>query len=247
MKRIIAVGFAALLVVTIMAPHSFAVTVTGGIASIDSNVFTGAENSAIFIYPDTAGGAPRCTVSAAIYSDWVAGGMIFGLTEKYQYETRDDVIVAPLFVTASPSCGPGTSSKVILPFGGPLVNNIVHYYEAVSGDSPVYFTQSGGFDKFIKRSDGSTIASLAVGSVGGSTDYFLIETLTDPSGNTVYIFYGFAFTGTSAAAHKMLDFVQTNKLGSQTSAWQVWSWFDYNGDGIVNNPSTDTYTFIASG
>ncbi len=248
MNRALTIALAVLLMVIIATPYVSAVTIpAGGFSSIAGTVLSATSNTAIFILPSTTGASPRCTSLTALFTDWVAEGIVFGLTANPQLETTDANTGSPLLLTSAPNCGSGTTSKPLLPFGGPLVNNIVHYYEQVLADSPVFFSQSGGSDKFIKRSDLSTIASLLFGSVGGSTDFFVLEAFIDPSGNTIYIFYGFAFLGTSAAAHKMLNFIQTATLSGVTSAWQVWSWFDANGDGIVNLPPTDTYTLIGSG
>lgn len=234
--------------VMIVLPAAQSTTVLAGISSIQSQVLTASTNTAIFIYPDTAAGAPRCTVLAASYSDWVSGGILVGLTSNAQYETKDDNTGSPLSVTGTPNCAPGTSNTPLLPVGGPFVNNIVHYYEQVAHTTPVYFSSDGVNDYFLARSNNAILVSLPVGQIGGSTDYFVIQTFTDASGNTIYMFYGFAFKGTSASTHELLYQSQQGTLGTNTNSFQVWKWQDTNGDGIVNGPASgDTYTLITSG
>ena len=80
-----------------------------------------------------------------------------------------------------------------------------------------------------------------------SYDHFVIYTLVDGAGNTYYVFYGFRLRGSTASTHKLLYFVHSATLGSQTQSYQVWRWDDTNGDGLSNEEPTDTYTLIASG
>jgi len=247
--KVLAIGSVFFIVAVMVAlPIAQSTTVTGGISSINSQVFLASTNAAIFVYPDTAAGSPRCTTVPAIYSDWVAAGILVGLTVNQQYETLDDNTGSPLFVTGTPNCGPGTSNIPLVPVGGPLVNNIVKYYEQVTSITPVYFSTDGTNDYFKARSSNAILATLSVGQLGGSTDYFVIMAFLDASGNTIYIFYGFAFKGTLASAHELLYQKQQSTLGSNTNSYQVWKWQDTNSDGIVNGPgSGDTYTLIASG
>lgn len=178
-------------------------------------------------------------------SDWAGGGFLYGLTANPQLVVRDD---NPAYVdTVANHCASLTTNTGLLLFGGPSINNFVNYYEQVLRITPIFFSSDGVNDYFIRRSDGSLIASLPISQIPGGKDYFLTEVFNDANGNTVYVLYGFSYKGTTAAARELVFLRQLGTLAIQTSYWYVYSWQNTNGNGMVNDPSIDAYTLIASG
>ena len=219
----------------------------GGMSSMNAVVFAAPSNSVVFVFPDSTGGSPRCTsLYDAAYGDWIAGGILLGKTSNLQTETLDDN--ADYVNTIGTNCAPKTTNTVYVLMGGPNVNNLVYNNELASSRiTPVYFASDDANVYFKKTSDNSNIVTFAKSSLGGATDYFVIEIVADASGNSFFIFYGFTSKGSNAAAELVLSWIQGGILGSQTDSYYVYRWQDTNGDGIVNLPPTDTYTLITSG
>jgi hypothetical protein len=269
LKRIVVPIIAVALIAAMALPTAWPTTVTGGIATFDVAVLSATTNTVIFVYPTAQTTLPLNlktpgppTVYNALYTDWTAMGILIGRTTNPQYETIDTNTGAPIFVAVATGRPSPTPAGAIVPVAGPLVNDVVHYVEYVGLVSPVYYSEdsstaltglpancvtSGAVRCFKNRSTpGADIVS-KLRSASYSPDYFVIYTTLDASGNKYYIFYGFGYLGTLAATHQALKWIQDGTLSSQTQGWQVWSWTDTNGDGMVNPSPTDTYAFVAAG
>lgn len=240
---------AGLTLALLLLPSLLAVTVPGGIGSFNSAVRLASSNTVIFVYPATTTTGKPPGMFAALYTDWTAMGILIGVAQNQQYETLDTNTGTPLFI--DPTTGkPGTTNMVIVTVGGVLVHSIVHWLERESASggaiSPVYYDQNATHRMFRLRTTGAVLVAQVLGAPA-SYDHFLIETVLDGSGNTYYVFYGFRWRGSMAASHKLLYYVQTGTLTSQTQSYEIDRWDDTNGDGIVNPSPTDTYTLVTSG
>jgi lysophospholipase L1-like esterase len=218
------------------------------ISAFAANVMDAGAGEVIFAYAATSGLKPQ-GVSPALYTDWTSIGILVGLANSPQYESQDTDANNPLSV--DPGTGrPRATGVTIVAVGGPLVHSVIHWLEKEGGSggaiSPVYFDADGTNQYFRKRMDGTVLASQPY-SAPKTYDHFVIYTVVDGAGNTYYVFVGFHYRGTMAAAHKMLQFAQQGEVGSQAVSYQVWRWDDTNGDGLVNSSPWDTYTLIASG
>lgn len=233
----------------LLLPNVLAITVLGGISSFNGAVILASSNSVIFVYPAlTISGKPPGMYLGS-YTDWVGMGILIGLTPNPQYETLDTNTATPLLI--DPTTGkPGTTNMVIVVVSGVLVHSVIHWLERESASggaiSPVYYDQDATNRMFRLRTTGAVLVSQPLGAPN-SYDHFVIYTVVDSSGNTYYVFFGFRWRGTTAASHKLLYYVQTGTLISQTQGYQVHRWDDSNGDGITNPSPTDTYTLITSG
>lgn len=127
------------------------------------------------------------------------------------------------------------SNKVIVLFGGPLVNEAVHYYES-NGIAPLHWGLVGGFvsgTEYYYNCLGQPVASVSLSVLGPEVqDMGLIEAFTDQNGNTVMIFSGFDWQGTFVSG-LYFKTVLTSRLSTMTDSWYIYSWSDSNGNGFA--------------
>jgi len=216
-------------------------SIAAGIDDFGADVVNGSTNTVIFVYPDTSGSKP-VGVGGALFTDWSAIGILIGLANNPQYSSLDTNTGSPLNVNTSTG-QPGASNMNIVTVGGPLVHSVVYWIEGSL--SPVYYSQ-GSSNHYFKARNGTTLVTQSF-SAPVNSDYFVIYTVTDGSGNQYFVFYGFRYRGSMAATYKMLEWVQNSQLNMHTDQYEVWRWDDTNGDGIVNPSPIDTYTLQTTG
>jgi hypothetical protein len=177
-------------------------------------------------------------------TDVYAATYLFGsFTNPQQNEVLD---TNSAYVSQS-SCGqPSTStSQPLVAVAGPVVNEVVGYYES-SGATPLYLSPGSGTAECIVRRD--TGATVVCATPTATNDYFLMEAFTDSAGRLVFIIYGLQWSGTLAGFAYVVNSVLKNP-SAYTSPWYVYRWQDAS-SGVSHNgipDSGDTYTLIASG
>ena len=207
-------------------------TVTTPLSSLSTLLLNAPTNSVYFIFPDGNTAHPKPTgVGYASVTDWTALGFVYGsLTNMPQILTLDTNTNYVDQTTGQPKL----SNSIIVLFGGPLVNSVVHYYEANSIAS-LHWSLVGGWSsgtEFYLNRAGQPVASMSVQTVGGgSQDIGLIEAFVDQNGNTVIVFSGFGWKGTFVSG---LFFKTTliSQLPTMTDSWYIYSWSDSNGNGF---------------
>jgi hypothetical protein len=130
---------------------------------------------------------------------------------------------------------PKVSNKIIVLFGGPLVNEVVHYYES-NGIALLHWGLVGGWvsgTEYYYNRLGQPVASIPLSALGpGTKDMGLIEAFTDGAGNTVIIFSGFGWHGTFVAG-VYFKTVLISQLPTMPDSWYIYSWTDSNGNGFA--------------
>jgi hypothetical protein len=218
-----------------------------------SSVVSAAAGSAWIVLPDfTAGESGSMHTSAgkcgghvsALATDVYAATYFFGaLTNPQQNEVLD---TNSAYVSqSSGSCGqPGTStSQPLVAVAGPVVNEVVGYYESVQATSPLWYNPGTGC--IVNRNTG---ASVDCSTPTATNDVFVMEAFMDASGRTVFITYGRQWGGTLAGFEYVVNFVLKNP-SSYTASWYVYSWQDATSGPSANGipDPGDTYTQIATG
>jgi hypothetical protein len=214
------------------------------ISSITANVINAPAGTASIIMPDYSfalgsvshTSAHKCgSIIGAAVSDIYAANHLFGALSNPQNEVLD---TNSAFVSQS-TCGqPLTGTKPIVAIAGPVVNEVVSYYESTI--SPLYF---GGASDCIMRRDINTQVDCTHAS--GKSDVFLIESFLDQNGAPVYILYGRSWPGTLAAVTYLVDFISKNP-SQYSGAWYVIKWADATSGASANSipDSGDTFTEI---
>jgi hypothetical protein len=213
-----------------------------------SSVVSAAADSVWVVMPDYMAGvdsvvhnsASKCGgVGVALATDVYAATYFFGSFTNPQNEVLD---TNSAYVSQS-SCGQPTTSTAqpIVTVAGPLVNEVVQYYESTS--APLYYTLSTGC---IARRDTRVNVDCSTPTV--TNDVFVMEAFTDPAGRTVFMIYGRAWPGTLAGFEYVVNFVLKNPT-AYTSSWYVYRWQDATSGASANSipDPGDTYTQIASG
>ena len=130
---------------------------------------------------------------------------------------------------------PKVSNKVVVLFGGPLVNEVVHYYES-NGIAPLHWVLIGGFvsgTEYYYNRQGQPVASIPLSVLGPEgQDMGLIEAFMDQNGNTVIIFSGFGWKGTFVSG-VYFKAVLVSQLSTMPDSWYIYSWVDGNGNGFA--------------
>ena len=207
-----AITHTATVLLTIITPLSLLSTV----------LLDAAANSVYFIFPDgnTAHSKPA-GVGYASVTDWTALGFVYGsLTNMPQTIALD---TNSAYIDQSTGA-PKVSDKIIVLFGGPLVNEVVHYYES-NGIAPLHWALVGGWvsgtEYYVNRL-GQAVASMPLSVLGpGTQDMGLIEAFTDGAGNTVIIFSGFGWHGTFVAG-VYFKTVLISQLSTMTDSWYIY-------------------------
>jgi hypothetical protein len=190
-------------------------------------------NSVYFIFPDGNTAHPKPTgVGYASVTDWTALGFVYGsLTNMPQTIALDTNSAYIDQITGAPT----VSNKIIVLFGGPLVNEVVHYYES-NGIALLHWGLVGGWvsgTEYYYNRLGQPVASISLSVLGpGTQDMGLIEAFTDGAGNTVVIFSGFGWHGTFVAG-VYFKTVLISQLPTMTDSWYIYSWSDTNRNGFA--------------
>lgn len=238
-------------------PITSGAQLTTGVGSGLHEVITAPANSWYVIFPSTSGkpSSSNCAPSNASPSDWTATAFLMGqmANGQNQYFDTDSAVWASL--------APVGTSRNYVSFGGPLVNNLVCYYETTSAGSNVVlavFQSSGGNDQFVANSLAHPVLEgtagdfngvplqIAASSAGTSgKDLFLLEGFKDPStGNVFVVTYGFTFYGTFAAGI-YLKFInsQASSITLTNSLYIV----EWSGTAGALPAAGDTYTIVYTG
>ena len=219
-----AITHTATVLLTIITPLSLLSTV----------LLTAPANSVYFIFPDGNTAHKKPTgVGYASVTDWTALGFVYGsLTNMPQFIALD---TNSAYIDQSTGA-PMVSDKIIVLFGGPLVNEVVHYYES-HGIALLHWVLVGGFvsgtEYYVNR-QGQTVAGISLSVLGPeSQDMGLIEAFTDQNGNTVIIFSGFGWKGTFVSG-VYFKTVLISQLSTMPDSWYIYSWSDSNGNGFAD-------------
>jgi hypothetical protein len=199
-----------------------------------SSVVTAPTRSVYFIFPD--GNHAHAKPSGVVYAsvtDWTALGYIYGMMDMPQITALDTNSTYIDQTTGAPKL----SNSIIVLFAGPLVNEVVHYYE-VNRVAPLWWSLEGDWvsgTEYYRTSAGDAAASMPLKTLGaGSADMMLVEAFTDANSNTVLIFSGFGWQGTFTSGFYMKTVLYGN-LAGMTDAWYFYSWSDKNGNGFVED------------
>jgi hypothetical protein len=180
---------------------------------------------------------------AALDTDVYAATYFFGSLTNTQNQVLD-TNSAYLSQSAS-TCGqPSTStSQPLVAVAGPVVNEVVGYYEYIQGTSPLYYNVQTGC---IVRRD--TNVNVDCSTPTATNDVFILEAFTDSAGRTVFIIYGRQWGGTLAGFAYVVNKVLKNP-STYTSAWYVYRWQDATSGPSANGipDPGDTYTPVSSG
>ena len=130
------------------------------LSSAGSAMLSGSENSVYFIFPDSNIAHKKPTgVGYAQVTDWTALGFTYGsLTNMPQVIALD---TNSAYIDQSTGA-PKVSNKMIVLFGGPLVNEVVHYYES-NGIAPLHWALVGGWvsgTEYYENRLGQPVASI---------------------------------------------------------------------------------------
>jgi hypothetical protein len=211
-------------------PHASAAEVS----SLQSILTTAPANTVYFVFPDWDSSHRKALgVGYAQVTDWTALGYVYGMFTNAPQITMLDTDTT---IVDSTTGAPKLTGKVIILFGGPLVNVLVRYYED-QGVSPLYWALVGGWsgtEHYYDRA-GNSVASMTVGQIGGgSSDIALVEIFTDSAANTIVVFSGFGWHGTFTAGlyFKTIMGTPTTNLAGYNKSWYLFHWTDGNGNGF---------------
>jgi len=201
-------------------------------------IVTADPNTVYFIYPDYQGSKPP-GVGYAWVTDWSAAGFVAGMCSNSQIDTTDTDSAVINTATGKPKL----SNKIIVLFGGPLVNSAVNYYED-NRIAPVYWQGTGGLRWHL--SDGTELTStrLTWAEINSGQDIFVVETFIDADGNTVLIVYGNTWQG-SFVGGRFYKFVMSMNPEIYDGSWYHFKWMDNDGDDFADFTEVNT-TPIAS-
>jgi hypothetical protein len=210
-------------------------TIITPISLLSSVLLDAPAKSVYFIFPDwnTAHKKPAGVGYDGTVSDWTALGFLYGSLTNMPQVTAPDTNSTYI----DPSTGaPKLRDSVIVLFGGPLVNAVVHYYE-VSGIAPLHWGLVGGWTsgtEYYYNRNGQAVVSMTVQAIGGGTqDLTLYEAFTDQFGNTVIVFLGLGWKGTFIAGLYFKTVLSNpSVLSSLTDSWYFYYWNDKNGNGF---------------
>ena len=206
-------------------------TVTLSLSLGGSAMLSAPVNNAYFIFPDSNMAHKKPTgVGYASVTDWTALGFVYGsLTYMPQFIALD----TDSSVIDQSTGAPKVSNKIIVLFGGPLVNEVVHYYES-HGIAPLHWGLVGGFTsgtEYYYNRAGQEVAHLSISAITSNQDMALIEAFTDQNGNKVIIFSGFGWRGTFVGGIYFKT-VLASQLPTMNNSWYIYSWADSNGNGF---------------
>jgi hypothetical protein len=217
-----------------------------------SSVAAADAGSAWFVLPDfTAGESGSMHTSlgkcgdhvSALATDVYAATYLFGALANPQNEVLD---TNSAYISQSPeSCGQPTTSpsQPLVAVAGPVVNEVVGYYESVQATAPLYYNVATGC--IVRRDTG---ASVDCSTPTATNDVFVLEAFTDLAGRTVFIIYGRQWGGTLAGFQYAVNFVLKNP-STYSSSWYVYRWQDATSGPSANGipDPGDIYTPIATG
>ena len=221
--------------------HGFTVAVrfnyspTAQFGSTTISVLDAPVGTAYFIFPDGNHAHPKPSgVGYASVTDWTALGYVYGMMNNMPQITALDTNSTYIDQTTG---APKVSNSTIILFAGPLVNSMVHYYEA-NRVAPLWWSLQGGWTsgtEYYRTRSGDVAASIALSDlIGGGKDMLLVESFTDSNNNKVLIFQGFGWQGTYSSGLHMKTVLYGN-LAGMTDSWYAYSWMDKNGNGFVED------------
>ena len=201
------------------------------LSTLSSHLLNAPANSVYFIFPDSNTAHKKPTgVGYASVTDWTALGFVYG---SLTYMPQTIALDTDSSVIDQSTGAPKVSNKTIVLFGGPLVNEAVHYYEA-NGIAPLHWGLVGGWTsgtEYYYNQTGQAVASLPILAILSNQDMGLIEAFMDQNGNTVIIFSGFGWKGTFFSGVYFRT-VLMSQLSTMTDSWYIYSWTDSNSNGF---------------
>jgi hypothetical protein len=228
-------------------------TVPSSISALQDVVIDAPALTVWYVLPDYSVGGhtpqPKCCgVGPAQLSDFTASGFLMGAEVNNQITVLD----TSNLIDQTSGRPTGSITGTLITFGGPLVNQVVYYYEHTTGAdaSPIYFTTSAGMDEFVDRA-GVVKGQIAASTIAtGNSDMFLIETFKDSTGRIVVVMYGVTWKGTYAAGLYFKSQVLPN-LSNFLGHWIIVTWTDasigISHNGIPDVAGGDSYQTVASG
>ena len=201
------------------------------LSTLSSDLLNAPANSVYFIFPDSNSAHPKPSgVGYAQVTDWTALGFVYGSLTKMPQVIALDTNSA--YIDQSTGA-PKVSNGTIVLFGGPLVNEAVHYYE-VNGIAPLHWGLVGGWTsgtEYYYNQTEQAVASLPISAIVSNQDMGLIEAFMDQNGNTVIIFSGFGWKGTFFSG-VYFKTVLISQLSTMPDSWYIYSWTDSNSNGF---------------
>ena len=219
--------------ITINGPISETANFVFPLSSLTSVLLNAPAGSVYFVFPDgnTAHRKPT-GVGYAQVTDWTALGFVYGSVTNMPQVIALDTNSA--YIDQSTGAPKVTNSIIVL-FGGPLVNEAVHYYES-NRVAPLHWGLLGGFTsgtEYYYNRLGQSVASIPLSVLGPEVqDMALIEAFKDQNGNTVIIFSGFGWQGTFVGG-VYFKTVLISQLSTMTDSWYIYHWSDSNGNGFA--------------
>ena len=214
------------------------------VSNMGPYVMNAAPGTAWFLLPDYNGAfhtpASKCGgIIPAELSDYSAGGYLLGLLLN---PPQNQVLDANSEISKSPCGEPGIGIGTIVTLAGPIVNEVVHYYESVEKTSPLYFRYSGA-NSFVVRSTGKSYSF----GTKSRADYFAIQAFTDQADRKVFMFYGFSWEGTLASGQFFASYVYP-QMSQFSNSWYIFLWQDAASGSSHNSfpDPADSYTLVAS-
>lgn len=210
------------------------------IYDIDCDIVNASEDNVNFIYPDYQGSKPP-GVSYAALSDWTAAGYIAGMCTNIQKETTD----TNQLIVDSNNGSVILQNKMVILFGGPIVNAPVKYYEN-NRVAPLYYRSFGGANYWYEF-DGTRLEEtrMTYAEINAGQDMFVVEVFTDDNGNKILIVYGYGWKGTFAGG-KFFKFIIDPDRINYNNSYYIFRWNDDNGDEFVDLNEISTIS-VATG
>ena len=212
---------------------------TISVSNISVNVVNAPLESVVYVLPDWQSTHTKPSgVGPAALSDFTALGFMYGSSTNTQVMALD---TNSAYFDQS-NGAPKISNGVLVLFAGPVVNEVVEYYES-SGTSPLYFkrvTQFGiTYFAWYDRANTQKGSITESANMAGSSDIFTIQYFTDANNNMVFVIYGMNYKGTYASGVFFKTYLLPN-LSSFTHGWYIYQWNDSNSNGLPDPSEVNT-------
>jgi hypothetical protein len=147
--------------------------------------------------------------------------------------------------TGQPYVGSGDMQVIV---GGRFGQRLIGYLED-TGATRIYNSFDGNGAQFHLRGDDGGVGTVVVdgksAQITDHHDWFLVETVVDPtSGTMMFAVDGFNSQGTVAATYFFLN-VMLPSLATYDQSYYIYEWTDTNDDGTPG--AGDTFTQVTSG
>lgn len=170
-----------------------------------------------------------------IVRDSVSVKMVFDMFENQQIELYYQLNDPWVDSQGCPRPDVIGSGKYVVLFGGPFSQASVKYYEDTR-QAPVVFRLN---DTYVwwETMGGEILEETVMARLEFDEhhDIFLIEFFTDSHGRGVFVFYGYGWRGTWAAALYFRKVIYA-EISEYTKPYYIFKWVDTNNDGF---PSAD--------